>query len=199
MSARDKAIIAVLGVVILVALIGIGILVARLVTGDEEAEIRVVTPTLSTAASSGGTPGVEAAITAVAPPSLDAQGDMPPKEIKAEQVAIAQAEGVGPLAPVIIASQALQAGHRYRIEVAAKDGLAVAIQGSWSQAATSASGQVTAPQIEFFEGSTPFTVDVVAPVADPALWSCSVSAAPKALQSSSASLVITIWDVTGVK
>jgi hypothetical protein len=99
---------------------------------------------------------------------------------------------------VVIASQTLHAGRRYRLEVTTTDGSAVAIQGSYGQSATSASGKLAAPQIEPFEGMTPFQVDLVAPVPDPTLWSCSASTGLKLLMAKPPILVITIWDVTGV-
>ncbi len=229
MSSREKTIVAVLGVVILIALIGIGILVARLITGgaDEQAlEITVVPTTpveeASTAAlqeaptsaageaptaesgqapasGSESTPAGVVGITPVAAPSLEGLSLSPPKPISDQPVVVARQQSVRPGAPVIIASHPLYAGRRYRLEITAADGSEVAIQGSWGQAATSVSGKVTAPQIQFFEGTTPFLVDVVAPVADPVLWSCSISAGPKDLLGQPPGLVITIWDVTGVK
>jgi hypothetical protein len=218
MSSREKTIVAVLGVVILIALIGIGFLVARLVTGGEGAtqapEITVIpttavgdvsgeTPTTGEGATAapepGGTPGAAGGITPVPPPSLEGLDTSPPQAVSDQPVVVVRQEGVGPGAPVIIADHPLHAGRRYRLEITAVDGSAVAIQGSWGQAATSASGQAEAPQIEFFEGVTPFRVEIVAPVADPALWSCSASAGPKDLLGQPPSLVITIWDVTGAQ
>jgi hypothetical protein len=101
----------------------------------------------------------------------------------------------------MIVNHQLHAGRRYRLEITATDGSKVALQGSWSQAATSKSGQVAAPQIEFFEGTTPYRINITAPVADPDMWSCSVSSGLKSpdLLAQSPSLVITIWDITGVK
>lgn len=190
MSAREKAIIVVLGVVIVAALIGIGVLVAKLVSGDDTAEI-------TTAPTTGGEVPPQVTITLVATPALDEPPQETPNPVSDQPVAIAQAEGAGPGLPVIIADQPLYAGRRYRIEIKAADGSNVAVQGSWSQAATSASGQVAAPQIEFFEGTTPHTIDVVSPVADPSLWSCSVSAAPKDILAKPTNLVIVVYDVTG--
>jgi hypothetical protein len=230
MSSREKTIVAVLGVVILIALIGIGVLVARLVTGgegDTEAPAITVIPTTAageapppesgteptaaagatsasqegqgTASQPAGGTGAEGAITAVPAPSLEGLDTSGPVPVSDQPVVVARQEGVGPGSPVIIADHPLHAGHRYRLEITAADGSQVAIQGSWGQAATSASGEVAAPQIEFFEGTTPFRVDIVAPVSDPVLWSCSASAGVTDLLGQPPGLVITIWDVTGVK
>ena len=207
MTSKEKTIVAVLGVVILIALIGIGILVARLITGgdaDSQSPDISVAPTTDTTTTTQGDdagPGSagEATITAVAPPDLEEPDELPPAEVSEQPVVAARAESPGPLSPVIIASHPLYAGHRYRVEITAADGSKVAIQGSWSQAATSASGEVAAPEIEFFEGTTPYQVNVVSPVADPSLWSVSVSAGPKDLLGQPPGLVITIWDVTGVE
>jgi hypothetical protein len=185
----------------LIALVGIGVLAARLIAGngnDGEEAISVATTTVPASGDQA-----EATITPVAPPSMDeapsaSEGDQaPPAPSGSEPVVVIQAESPGPMAPAIIPEQTLAAGHRYRIEITAADGSEVTIEGSWSQAATSASGEVAAPQIEFFEGTTPYEIPVEAPVADPASWRLSVSAGPSDLLGQSPALVITIWDVTG--
>jgi hypothetical protein len=197
MNSKEKTIIAVLGAIILIALVGIGILIARMVAGNGIGEQAPVVTVLPTAAVAEATP--EITITQVAAPSLSAAAAAAPVSVGEKPVVVARMQGPGPGFPVIIADQPLAAGHRYRLEVAAADGSQARIQGSWGQAATSASGQVAAPQIEFFEGVTPFSVDVSAPVTDPVLWGCSISAGPKDVPSSPPTLVITIYDVTGVK
>jgi len=195
MTSREKIIVAVLGAIIVVALGGIGILLARLVTdgglGGQQTGITVPPPTEAA-------PPV-ATVTLVAAPALEGMSKPATSQVGEQPVIVARKEGLGPLAPVIIASQPLQAGHRYRLEITAANGSKVAIHGSWSQSATSKSGQVTAPQIEFFEGVTPLRVDIVSPVADPDLWGFSVSAAPKSpnVLEKSTSLVLSIWDVMG--
>jgi hypothetical protein len=196
MSSKEKTIVAILGAVILVALVGIGILVANLVGGGNSQQAGGVTVPPATEA-----PPPAATVTLVAPPSLEGLSRVAPGPISEQPVLVVRQEGVGPLAPVLIASQALNSGRRYRLEIAAADGSGVAILGSWGQSATSSSGQVAAPQIEFFEGTTPFYVDVVSPVTDPDLWSCSVSAGLKSpdVLGKSPNLVISIWDVTGTK
>lgn len=195
MTAREKIIVAVLGVIIVGVLVGIGILLARLISdgGLDEQQTGITVPPPTEAASPVAT------VTLVAAPALEGMSKAAPNPVGEQPVVVTRQEGLGPIAPVIIASQPLQAGHRYRLEITATDGSKVAIHGSWSQSATSKSGQVAAPQIEFFEGVTPFRVDIAPPVSDPDLWGCSVSAAFKSANvlEQSPSLVLTIWDVTG--
>jgi hypothetical protein len=209
MNSRERTIVIVLGIVILVALVGIGILAARLIAGDGNGGDEAIGVTTATASAPGttgaATPGDQAGatITAVAPPPVeDASSDggedeLPPAPSGGEPAVVVRAESPGPIAPAIIPEQTLAPGHSYRLEITAADGSEVAIQGSWSQAATSASGEVVAPQIEFFEGTTPHQIQVEAPVADPASWRISVSAGPTDLLGQPPALVITIWDVTG--
>jgi hypothetical protein len=204
MNSRERTIVIILGIVILIALVGIGILAARLIAGDGNGDEEAISVTTATAVSPATTDAIapedqtEATITAVAPPSLEAgEGDeAPPAPSGSEPVTVVRAESPGPIAPAIIPEQTLAAGHRYRIEITAADGSEVAIKGSWSQAATSASGEAVPPQIEFFEGATPYEIQVEAPVADPASWRISVSAGPSDLLGQPPALVITIWDVT---
>jgi hypothetical protein len=195
MTSKEKTAIAVLGVVILIALIGIGVLAAQLVKGDADEPIVVAdTP-------APGLSEAQATVTLIAPPSLEGLAQTTPLPPDNQPVLVARQEAVGPLAPVIITNQPLHAGHRYRLEITAMNGAKVAIQGSWGQSATSASGQVVAPQIEFFEGATPYRIDINSPVADPNLWSCSASAGLKSadLLGQSPALVITVWDITGTQ
>jgi len=214
MSSKEKTVVAVLGVVILIALVGIGILVARFVTsgeaGKQALEITVA-PTATgeevpmagsgeaPATESGSAPGVEVTNTPIAPPSLEELEKAAPGPISSQPEVVARMQSPGPGLPVIIAGQPLHAGRRYRLEITAADGSKAAIQGSWSQSATSASGKVTAPQMEFFEATTPYEVNIVSPVGDPVLWGFSVSAGPKDVLGQPSILVITIWDDTGVK
>jgi len=198
-SSREKTLLLVLVVVIIVALIGIGVLLAKLLLGGESGQAGGVTPA-PTAAEAGA---AEPTITPIEAPALQ-QSELPAEATGAapagvEPVALVQVESVGPLAPAMIVNQALQPGHQYRLEITARDGSSVAIEGNWSQAATSAGGQAAAPQIEFFESATPYQVDIAPPVADPKMWSISVSAGLKKADvlSEGPTLVITIWDVTG--
>jgi len=197
MNSREKTIVIALGVVILIALAGIGILIARLITGGQ-----AQAPAITVAATSGGAAGAAtpgATITMVPAPSLKDVAQTTPQPVSDKPVAVGRQESPGPVLPVMIANQPLHAGRRYRLEITAADGSSAAIQGSWSQGATSAGGKVAFPQIEFFEGTTPFKIDLVSPVADPTSWSVSVSAGPKGILGKSPVLVITVYDVTGVK
>ena len=192
MSSREKTVVAILGVVIILALVGIGILLARLLADSSSSAPEGISVTETAVAAVQP----QATVTLVDAPSLEGLGEPAPVAAGAEPVVVKRVESVGPLAPVMIASQPLSAGHRYRLEVTASDESTVPIHGSWSQSATSASGQVAAPQIEFFESSTPYRVDIEAPVADPSMWGVSISAGPQGL-GGQANLVITVWDVTG--
>jgi hypothetical protein len=222
MSSKEKTIVAVLAVVIVLSLVGIGILAAQLL-GDQEDEggsVTMATATggLSTVAATPGagsevTPGAAgegteatpeaegqgSGVTPVDTPALEQAGEEPPPVAVDEPVAVGQAESIGPLAPAILVNQPLYASHRYEIEIRTADGSQLAIEGSWSQAATSSSGQVVAPQVEFFEGITPHTILIQPPVADPDMWACSVQAALKEPLGQTTNVVITVWDVTGVQ
>jgi hypothetical protein len=99
----------------------------------------------------------------------------------------------------MVVSYPLAGGHRYRLEITAANGAKVPIQGSWGQAATSASGQVAIPPIQFFQGTTPYGIDLVAPVSNPSLWSVSASAGHRGLPAQPPVLTLTILDVTGAQ
>jgi hypothetical protein len=181
MSPRERTIVIALGVIILIALLGIGVLAARLVS-DQEPEV-----------TAGAAPTVT--ITAIAPPSPEVPPATPVVST-GQPVAVTRAEGAGPGAPVLIAAQALHPGRRYRIEITAADGASVQVNGSWSQAAVVSQGQAAAPEIDVFEGLTPYQIEVVSPVENPEMWSVSVSAGLKNILGPQVPLVITIWDVT---
>jgi hypothetical protein len=205
MSSREKIVVAVLGVVILLALVGIGILAANLVSRTDEEEIAgevegqpagsTQETSLPGASAEAGTQEAAVDITPVATPVLEEPP--PPVRDAAGGEVIVRQEGVGGLAPVVIANQALQPGRLYRIEIQAVDGSQVVVQGSWSQAAVGAGGTLSAPALEFFEGQTPYRIDLALPLADATRWSCSVSAAIKGAQLSGPALAIEILDVTG--
>lgn len=203
MSSKEKTIVAVLGVVIILSLVGIGILAAQLLGdgGDEGGSVAVATAT-SGAPAAAVTPEAGGEGSEVAPvdtPALEQPGDVPPPIVADEPVAVAEVESVGPLAPAILVDQPLYANHRYEIEIRTADGSQLTIAGSWSQAATSGSGQLVAPQVEFFEGTTPYTILIEAPVADPEMWGCAVQASLKEPLGQTTKVVITVWDVTGVQ
>ncbi len=217
MSSKEKTIIGVLAVVIVLALVGIGVLAAKLLGGEETTaataiptgEEAVALPVTSTPAA---TPQEGEPPTAALPPSPP-PGSPPPDQPPAGQppgnqplegqppggpppVIVFRAESAGPGLPAIITDHPLQPGHRYRLEIISADGSVQPIKGNWSQAATSAGGQVAPPQIEFFEGETPYTIEVVPPVADPAQWGLSISASPKDPVGQQIILVIILYDVT---
>jgi hypothetical protein len=202
MSSREKTIIVILGVVILVALAGIGILVARLVTGNGQAGDAPPITVAATPIAGATTPGAgvsEGTITPVATPSLKDLAQTTPQPVAASPVVVVRTESPGSPLPVLLTSFPLHAGRVYRLEVTAVDGSSFPIQGSWSQAAMGADGEVSAALPELFEATTPYSVDVVSPLAKPSTWSLSASAAPANLLAPTANLVITVYDVTGTE
>jgi hypothetical protein len=202
MSSKEKTIVAVLGAVILVALIGIGVLVARLVTGDQNTGDAPQITVAATPAAGATTPGAgvsEGTITPVATPSLQELAETTPQPVAASPVVVVRTESPGSPLPALLTSYPLHAGRIYRLEITAVDGSSVPIQGSWSQAAMGAGGKVDATLPEFFETKTPFGIDVASPVPNPSSWSVSASAAPANLLGETANLVITVYDVTGTE
>jgi hypothetical protein len=197
MNSREKTIVAVLGVIIVIALIGIGFLVAKLVADGRaggEATGIAVTGTVPVEAS---TP--EATFTFVAPASVDGLAETTPAPISDQPVAVVRVESLSPGLPVLLVNQPLHGDRRYRLEVAAADGSAAKIAGNWSQAASGAAGEAQIDFAEPIDGTTPFIVDVDPPVANPKSWSLSASVGPKELLGSPPSLVIIVWDVTGTQ
>jgi hypothetical protein len=195
MTSREKTIVTVLAAVIVLALCGIGILAARLFSEQTAGEPPIgiaVTDTVSVVEAA------EPTVTPIAAPSLEGQTESSPPPVGNEAVVVVAKESVGPLAPAIITSERLYAGHRYRLEITTADGSQVPFRGNWSQSATSVSGQVSAPQIEFLEGTTPYQAEIPYPVSDPDLWLFSVSAGPRG-RGATAPIVIRIVDVTGAQ
>jgi hypothetical protein len=194
MSSKEKTIVAVLGVIIVIALVGIGILVAKLVVdGGDGGQTTNITPAATVPAQA---PAPQETVTLVANPSLEGQAATP-APAAAQPVAIVQVKSPGPLLPAILTDQPLHPGRSYRLEIAAADGSAVVIRGSWSQSAKGADGKLELPLPETLDGATPLRLDLVPPMANPSEWSFSVSAVPKDLLGQPPELVITIWDVTG--
>jgi hypothetical protein len=193
MNSRERTIIAVLAGVIVVALIGIGVLAAKLIGGGSSQPAAGITAPPAT--SEFSSPPVT--VTLVTNPSLEGAVGVTAAPVSAQPVAIARAESPGALLPVIVANQALQGDHRYQVEIAAEDGSSVAIRGSWSQSAKGAAGDLALPLPESIEATTPFRLDVVPPMSHPSEWRITVSAAPKDLLEQPPHLAITIWDVTG--
>lgn len=194
MNRREKTLIAVLAVVIIIALVGIGILIGKLVVdGGADEQAGDIPPVATTPAAASGPTA-----TLVETPSLEEEEQAPPPTpAGAEPVQVVQAESPAPLLPVLITNQALHAGHRYRVEIVAADGSAVAIKGSWSQSAKGAGVQIEVTGPEPFEAKTPYTLEVKSPLENPTSWSISVSAGPQDLLSQSPKLILTLWDVSG--
>ncbi|MFC2030237.1 hypothetical protein ACFLWA_05865 [Chloroflexota bacterium] len=193
-NSRERTLIAALGVVIVIALVGIGFLVVRLVNDGKDSDL---TEGVEEAAS-----GEEIAVpvptfTLVAAASLEGLAETTPVAIASQPVAVAQEKGLAPGLPVIVANQPLQAGHRYQLEVTAADGSKAQVVGSWSQSASNAAGKVGVDVSEPFKGKTPLSVDLKPPVPNPTSWSFSASAGPESILAANPVLVITLWDVTG--
>jgi len=194
MNSREKALIAVLAVIIIIALVGIGVLVAKLVVdGSADEQAGGITPVATTPAATSGPTA-----TLVETPSLAEEGQTPPPTpAGADPVAVVQAQSPAPLLPVLITNQALHAGHRYRLEIAAADGSTIAIQGSWGQTARGAGADIKVTGPKPFEGQTPLTLEVKPPLENPVSWSITVSAGPQDLLGQPPKLVLTLWDVSG--
>jgi hypothetical protein len=195
MNSREKTLIAALGVVIVIALIGIGLLLARLLTGEggQGAEV-VITPPPATIESSAS--GPQETATLVTNPDPEAAADLPDVPDSGQPLAVVRVESSAPLLPAILTEQPLRPGRSYRIEIAAIDGSQVAIRGSWSQAARGGDGSLELPLPESIEGTTPYNIALDPPLANPTSWSCSVSVGPRDLLGQPPKLVITIWDET---
>ena len=194
MGSREKTIIAVLGVVIVIALIGIGFLVAKLATDDTSATEGL---SITVAAPEAAVP--VATFTLVATASLEGLVKTTPVAVSSQPVAVAQEKGIAPGLPAIMVNEPLHAGHSYRLEVTAADGSKAKVSGSWSQAARNAAGAVEMDVSKSIEGKTPLGVDIEPPVSNPSSWSLSASVGPKDLLGDNPVLVITLWDVTGSK
>lgn len=193
MTSREKTLVAVLGAIIVVALIGIGVLAAKLIADKGNGGAADITP-VATVASQAVTP--EETATLVANPSLEGQAATP-APAAAEPVPVKKVESPAPLLPAVLIDQPLHPGRTYRIEIVAADGSPTAIRGSWSQSAKSADGKPALPLPEVIEGTTPFRLELAPPVANATSWSVSVSVAPSDLLAQPPKLAITIWDVTG--
>jgi hypothetical protein len=195
MNSREKTLIAALGVVIVIALIGIGLLLARLLVGDggQPAEVEITPPAVAQTTVAGP----QETATLIANPDPEGAGEPPEASGDGQPVAVVRVESGGPLLPAILTDQPLRPGRSYRIEITAIDGSQVAIRGSWSQAARGGDGSLKLPLPEPIEGKTPHTIVLKAPVSNPTSWSCSVSAGPQDLLGQPPKLVITIWDETG--
>jgi hypothetical protein len=193
MNSREKTIVAVLGVIIVVALVGIGVLVAKLISsGGDGGQAAGITPAATATAQ---VTGPQETATLVANPSLEGEAATPAPG-GAEPVVVVQVASSAPLLPAILLDQALLPSRSYRIEIAAVDGSKIAIRGSWSHSAKSADGKLELPLPTSIEGTTPLSLDLVPPMANAVSWSISVSASPRDLLGQPPRLVIKIWDVT---
>jgi hypothetical protein len=193
MNSREKTVLVVLVLIIAAALVGIGVLAARLIAGDAEEQATNITVAPESQVEAAVPEGTA---TLVANPELVEEPVIPPPA-GAQPVPVVQVESPGPLLPAILADQALHPGRQYRVEIAATDGSKTEVRGSWSHSAKSADGHLEMPLPEEIEGTTPLTLDLVAPVANAMAWSVSVSAAPRDLLAQPPRLTITVWDVTG--
>jgi hypothetical protein len=193
MNSREKAVVAVLGLIIVAALVGIGVLAAKLIRDGGSGQGTAITPP-ATAPVEAAVP--QETVTLVANPSLAGEAATP-APAGAQPVVVVQVESPGPLLPAILTDQALHPSRKYRVEITTVDGSKTAIRGSWSHSAQGADGKLELPLPEPIEGTTPLRLDLVPPVANATSWSVSVSAAPRDLLGQPPRLAITIWDVTG--
>lgn len=197
MSPREKTIMIVLGVIIVVAIIGIGLLAARLIAGDgATGGTAEVVQALPTATLEGGMTG-ETPTLVPAPSLLDAPDQPTPPPVGAEPVVVNRVSSAMPGLPAILANQPLHAGHIYRLEITAQDGSQVAVRGSWSEAASNAQGEISIQPTQVLEGRTPLSRDLASPVPNPSAWSISASVGAADLLGQPLALVITVWDITG--
>ncbi|MFC2023834.1 hypothetical protein ACFLT5_03775 [Chloroflexota bacterium] len=195
MSSKEKTVVAILGVVIIIALVGIGFLVARLVTGGQSSQEADAIQVPATSQSRDAEP--DATNTLVPPPEAGAAAKTVPDPAANQAEAVVREEGIAPGLPVLLVGQPLDANRTYRLEVATADGSSATVSGSWSQTAMNAKGEVDVAASERIEGTTPIVVDIKAPVANPKSWILSASVGPKDLLAKSGPLVIILWDVTG--
>jgi hypothetical protein len=200
MSSREKAIVIVLAMVIVVSLIGIGLLMARLIVGGGDggpvAEVTVTVPMVEVSPTLESGPETESTVTPVPNPKLDESSEAPPEPAGDQPAEVVSKKSDLALLPVMIMEQPLRGNRRYRIEIAAEGNSAVRIWGSWSQTAKGSDGELVLPLPEFIDAQTPHSIAIDPPLANPASWSISVSVAPRG-ELRPPGLVVTIRDVTG--
>ena len=192
MSSKEKTIVVILGIVIIIALVGIGVLVARLVTGDSargDSDAIVVPETTGAAGEPAATN------TIVPPPEAGEASKAVPEPATGKAEAVVREEGVRAGLPVLLAGQALDGNRSYRLEITTADGVPAAVSGSWSQTATGSQGKVEMAS-DRLEGTTPIVIEIKAPLKKPKTWILSASAGPKDLLSKTGPLQIILWDVT---
>jgi hypothetical protein len=192
MSSKEKTIVVILGIVIVIALVGIGILAAQLVTGRGRGDQADLVVPESPAASEASP---QATHTLVPPPEAGSASKAVPDPAEGQAEAVVREEGLRAGLPVLLAGQALDGSRSYQLEVTTVDGSPVVVSGSWSQTATGAKGKIEMAS-QRLEGTTPIVVEIEAPLADPKSWIFSASAGPKDLLSKTGPLAIILWDVT---
>jgi hypothetical protein len=187
MGSREKTLIVVLGVIIIIALVGIGILAAKLLVGDGGEQAAGITPPAATEE----TLPLSAATATLEQESPASAGGQPVR-------VVSEPSPSGRL-PAILMDQPLRGDRSYRVEIVTEDGSSIDIRGSWRQKAKSASGDLELALPESIDAKTPFSLDLTPPVDSPREWSVSISASAKDLVPEPPRLVITIWDVTGIE
>ena len=195
MSSKEKTVVVILGIVIIIALVGLGVLVARLGTGGPSSQQGDAIQVPATSQSGEAAPA--ATNTLVPPPEAGAAAKPLPDPAINQGEAVVREEGVAPGLPVLLVGQPLDGSRSYRLKVTTADGSTATVSGSWSQTAVNAKGKVDASASERLEGKTPIVVDIKAPFANPKTWTLSASAGPKDLLAKTGPLVIILWDVTG--
>lgn len=192
MSSKERTTIIVLAVIIGLAVIGIGVLAAKVLVGggEQETGVTVPAPTLEAV-------GPSATVTLIADVAPDVASSGSAQSVGVNAVAVVQAKNLGPLLPAMLSQQPLDGRRQYRVEIVAEDGSAVRISGNWSQSTTSVGGELELSLPENFKGETPLVLDLNPGIDNPKEWKVSVSASPDDLLGDPPNLVITIWDVTG--
>lgn len=193
MSSKEKTIVVILGIVIVIALVGIGILAAQLVTGGDGGEQADLVVPESPAASQAAPVATH---TLVPPPEAGAAAKAIPGPATGQAEAVVREEGVAPGLPVLLVGQLLDGSRSYRLEVTTADGSVAIVSGSWSQTAVNTKGDIDKVLPKRLEGKTPIYVEINPPVANPETWILSASAGPKDLLSKTGPLAIILWDVT---
>jgi hypothetical protein len=188
MSSREKAILGVLAVVIVIALIGIGLLAAKLLAGDDGDPAAGITPPPPTVLP-------DAVITQVVNPSLDKTAEPPSESLSREPVKVVEIKSSSPILPVVLFEQPLHPGRLYELQITAEKDAQVDIWGSWSQSARTAGGGLEIPLPVSIKDKTPYTLKLEPPVEDAVAWSLTVSISPQDLLNDPPHLVVTVWDI----
>jgi hypothetical protein len=193
MNSREKRTIIILAVIIGLAVIGIGILAAKVLVDGGERETGITPPVATVEAA----PPAETTVTVVADVASEGPAQNSGASTGEGPVAVMQIQSRGNLLPVMMTEQALDGRRRYRVEIVTVDGSMIAISGTWSQSTKSAGGDLDLSLPQSFEGQTPYVLDLSPGIENAVEWNVSVSAAPKDLLGNPPLLVMTVWDVTG--